>query len=215
MKTFFISLILFLPSKLASILLKNIYNIIIINSKISPLNFFDIENVIIINSKVESFNYFNAKNIKIINSRIFKFNKIKYINKFYLKESLLGNGNIIVGLKQSNKVNINSNLFMNRKSELSGKHFLDVSDTIKIGKNVVVGGFGSVFWTHGFDENRKFKRGKIIIGDNVYFGSHCTITHDVNIRNNISIGTRSVITKSIKKSGFYYSELNKLKYYSK
>ena len=96
------------------------------------------------------------------------------------------------------------------KSELSGKHFFDVSNSITIGDNVVIGGFNSVFWTHGYDFNRNFKTGPIKIGNNIFIGSHSSITHGVEIGNNITIGTRSVINKSLLNSGFYAST-NKIK----
>ena len=41
------------------------------------------------------------------------------------------------------------------------------------------------------------KKGKIIIGNNVFIGANTTILYDVTIGNNVVIGAGSVVTKNI------------------
>ena len=202
-KSIFISLLLLSPTFISKPIL--------INSKVSPLNFFDFTTAEIINTKVGHFNFFKSQHLKFRNSSIRSFNIIKLLSLIDLDGAFLGKGNRIYGFKTPNLIPEKQCIFkMGEKSELSGKHFFDVSNEIIIGKNVVVGGFNSVFWTHGYDYKRTFKSRPIRIGDNVFIGSHSTLTHGVNINDNITIGTRSVITKSLEKSGFYASSYAKI-----
>lgn len=41
------------------------------------------------------------------------------------------------------------------------------------------------------------KKGKIVIGDNVFIGANTTILYDVTIGNNVIIGAGSIVTKNI------------------
>ena len=43
----------------------------------------------------------------------------------------------------------------------------------------------------------KEKKGKIVIGDNVFVGANSTILYDVTIGNSVIIGAGSVVTKDI------------------
>jgi len=43
----------------------------------------------------------------------------------------------------------------------------------------------------------KEKKGKIIVGDNVFIGANSTIMYDVTIGNNVVIGAGSIVTKDI------------------
>lgn len=99
--------------------------------------------------------------------------------------------------------------FIGSYSAILRQNIIDVSEKITIGKNVVVGGFGTQFWTHGFYHNRDGDRVKIqapiAIGDNVFIGSRSIVLPSVSICSNVTIGSGSVISKSIKEEGFYVS----------
>lgn len=210
-KSFLISLLLILPKIISQSLLKKFFSFDIHNSKISPLNFFNFKTAKIINTKIGAFNYFKVDELIFYNSTVRNFNIVKLLKSIELKGNLIGVGNKIYGFKTKDLIKNNNSIFiMDEKSELSGKHFFDVCDKIIIGKNVVIGGFNSVFWTHGFDHKRNFVKGPIILGDNIFIGSHTTLTHGIMICNDVTIGTRSLITKSIKISGFYASS-NKIR----
>ena len=43
----------------------------------------------------------------------------------------------------------------------------------------------------------KEKKGKIVIGDNVFIGANSTILYDVTIGNNVIVGAGSIVTKDI------------------
>lgn len=84
-------------------------------------------------------------------------------------------------------------------------HLFDLSDTITIGDNVTIGGQGTQFWTHGFDLNHVKIQAPIEIEDDVYIGSSCIIMAGVKIVKSVSVGSGSVVPKSILESGFYIS----------
>ncbi|MCK5424919.1 MAG: hypothetical protein KAI89_06070 [Emcibacter sp.] len=48
-----------------------------------------------------------------------------------------------------------------------------------------------------------FKVGHIKFGSNIFIGSDCTVMPDVNICDNVIVGSGSVITRSITESGIY------------
>jgi acetyltransferase-like isoleucine patch superfamily enzyme len=76
---------------------------------------------------------------------------------------------------------------------------------IIIGDNVVFGGQGSEIWTHGFEVDRTMLLGGVAFGDNIFIGSKCIFTKNVQVGNNITIGPGSIVYKSINESGFYSS----------
>jgi acetyltransferase-like isoleucine patch superfamily enzyme len=214
-KAIFISLLLFLPTFISQPILKKLFSLHVVNSNISPLNYFNFKTAHIENTSIGHFNVFKVQHLNFTNSKVRSFNIIQLLWMIDLNGSFLGKGNKIYGFKSHDLLPEKQCIFkMGKKSELSGKHFFDVTNSITIGDNVVVGGFNSAFWTHGYDFKRNFKTGSIKIGNNVFIGSHSSITHAVEIGNNITIGTRSVITKSIVKSGFY-AKFNKMIHISK
>lgn len=73
---------------------------------------------------------------------------------------------------------------------------------VTIGNRVQIAG-NVHFWTHGGvwplrKEDPKFDYfGKIIVGNNVYIGSHSAILPGVTIGDNVIIGGKAVVTKSV------------------
>lgn len=92
---------------------------------------------------------------------------------------------------------------LGRTSELVRQNSVDLTSNITIGDNVVIGGFGTQLWTHGFDVQRNRIQGEIVIGDNVYIGSSSIFNLGVSVCSNVSIGSSSVVSKSITESGLY------------
>jgi acetyltransferase-like isoleucine patch superfamily enzyme len=215
-KSIFISLLLFLPKFISQPILKKFFLFHLVNSNISPLNYFNFKTAHIENTSIGHFNFFKVQHLNFINSKVRNFNIIQLLWMIELNGSFLGKGNKIYGFKSNDLLPEKQCIFkMGKRSELSGKHFFDVSNSITLGNNVVVGGFNSVFWTHGYDFKRNFKASPIKIGNNVFIGSHSSITHGVEIKDNITIGTRSVITKSLLKSGFYVASNKIIHLYKK
>jgi acetyltransferase-like isoleucine patch superfamily enzyme len=90
----------------------------------------------------------------------------------------------------------NSSFVLGANSVITANHLFDLTDSIEVGENVVIGGGRSEFWTHGFDVERKRLQGAIQIGDNVYIGSSCKLNLGVCVGNKSVIGLGAVVTKS-------------------
>lgn len=90
-------------------------------------------------------------------------------------------------------------------------HLFDMTDSIFIGNNSVLGGAGTQVWTHGFFVSRVSDRvlrhdGKVVIRNNVYVGSRCCINCGITIDDGISIGSQTCVSKSLAVQGLYVSQ---------
>lgn len=102
-------------------------------------------------------------------------------------------------------------LYIGAESQISISCFIDVSDQITLGRNVVIAGAGTQFWTHGFDHLRQRCTGPIVINDNVFVGSASTLIQGVEVCANVVIGAGSVVHRRIEEPGSYASsQLRKL-----
>lgn len=111
-------------------------------------------------------------------------------------------------------------------SNLTSKHYFDLTESIVIGSNTVIGGSSSQFWTHGFQHFNKGQvrhrvDGAITIGDGVYIGSRVLFNPGVKVKDSISIGAGAIISGSLSVPGTYVSqplrfiEVNERKFYEK
>lgn len=78
------------------------------------------------------------------------------------------------------------------------EHYFDVCADIELGANVVVGGLGSVFFTHTF-HRAEFE--PIRIGRDVYIGSNCRFQMGVSVADGCIVGMGAVVVKSIEAHG--------------
>jgi acetyltransferase-like isoleucine patch superfamily enzyme len=90
-----------------------------------------------------------------------------------------------------------SSLFIGTNTEITKKHFFDLSGTITIGKNTIIGGQQSEFWTHGGKKPIK----DISIGENCYIGSRTIFVPGAGIADNMVVGAGSIITKNYAEPG--------------
>lgn len=105
-------------------------------------------------------------------------------------------------------------LFVDRESELIIGDNVGISQTalishcsIRIGKNVKIGGGTSIYTTDFHSLNpvvrssdndmKDRKTSPVIIGDNVFIGAKCIILKGVSIGENAVVGAGSVVTKDI------------------
>ena len=184
MKLFPILTLLFPPSKL----------------KNKVLNMFSHANIA--EDAYIGFSYINVKQLTMeANAKIKHLVRMKGLDKVLLKNgSYIGNHNSFycnanLGDKGYFTLGVNS--------ELVRQNALDLTSNITIGDNVVIGGYGTQFWTHGFDVFRNRIQGEIFIADNVYIGSSTIFNLGVSICCNVSVGAGSVVSKPIVDSGFY------------
>jgi acetyltransferase-like isoleucine patch superfamily enzyme len=123
------------------------------------------------------------------------------------ENGLINMGNFI-GAQKTNEGQFkfdSQNLVLGKRSEILRNNYFDVVRPIIIGDNVVFGGQGSEIWTHGFEVDRTMLLGGVTFGDNIFIGSKCIFTKNVQVGNNITIGPGSIVYKSINESGFYSS----------
>jgi maltose O-acetyltransferase len=94
-----------------------------------------------------------------------------------------------------NKMSVGKNVYLGYNSYYG-------QGTIEIGDNVLFGPFVSVTPSNhvrleGHFRNAKYDDKKIVIGDNVWLGSHCCILAGVKIGKGSVIGAGSVVTKDV------------------
>lgn len=110
-------------------------------------------------------------------------------------------GRIIIGEKneirpnteitaRAGVVSIGDNCFINRNCMVVAHDSIDIGDKVTIGP-------GTCIYDHNHDGNGGYDSSGIIIGDNVWIGSGCTILKGVKIGENSTIGAGSIITKDI------------------
>lgn len=139
-------------------------------------------------------------------SLIRKFNHITTVRRLHLDQgAMILNRNFIGGTHGTDLTNGREELLVGPYSQLSIGCFIDVSDRVALGENVVVAGAGTQFWTHGFDHQRVRLTGPIEIGDNVFIGSASVVVQGVRICSSVSVGAGSVVHRSIEAPGLYAS----------
>lgn len=95
-----------------------------------------------------------------------------------------------------------SNLFIGNNCHIGKNCFIDLRDKIRIGNNVVIS-MQCTFITH-IDLTKsilstKFKteQNRIIVKDNCYIGTNCTILKGVILNDNCFIAAKSLVTKDV------------------
>jgi len=180
-------------------------------SRVGMFNIINCKSVDIVNAKIGMFNIIKTESLSLGNfTYINKFNRLKNLNKVELNEkSGIFSWNFIAG---PNKNDISEgfkfehqNLLVGENSAINRSNYFDVVREIVIGNNVVFGGNGSEIWTHGYDLERTLIAGSVSFGNNIFIGSKCVFTKDVNVSDNVTIGSASVVYKSILEQGIYSS----------
>ncbi len=88
-------------------------------------------------------------------------------------------------------------------------YFLIEKQKLEIGNDVAIGPFCSFFCvsnsTKGKELFRKnYKKGNIVIGNNVFIGSHCVILPNTFIHDDVVVAANSVVSGELQ-SGYIYS----------
>jgi len=100
---------------------------------------------------------------------------------------------------------------LGENSNITSKHFIDLTKSVIMGSNTVLGGRDTQIWTHGYvhketGDDRFRVDGEVKFGDNVYIGSRCLFNPGVTISNAISIGGGSVVSKDLINKGMYVNQ---------
>ena len=163
-------------------------------SFIGHLNFISIDNL-----NIDKRGYINKGNV------------IKGPFNIDLKvQGAIGNGNIITRASRTISYG-KSTLRLGVLSKITARHRIDCMCDIYFGDYSTLAGSGSQMWTHGYfhepEGPGRFRiDGKIVIGDNVYIGSNCVFNAGVTVRDKITVGSSSCISKDLKEPGLYVSQ---------
>ncbi|MGF1730518.1 acyltransferase [Photobacterium kasasachensis] len=178
------------------------------SSKIGMFNILICDKCRIENASIGNFNFIKVASLNMRdNAVVNKLNKFSNINELVLcQNSVIVKNNSFVGTRDGvSPYKERECLFLGRDSLIVSDAHFDLSDTIKIGNNVVFGGTEHQVWTHGFNSNRVKIQAPITIENNVYFGSRCTILPGVTICSDVELGASTTVSKNINESGFYVS----------
>jgi len=132
-----------------------------------------------------------------INVLVFSTVRLQYPKNIFLGNKVRINPNC-----ELTSENSKSTLIIENGTELGNHVHLDFSGNIEIGIKVVISDFAQIHThDHGLDPFSKPKLIPLIIGDNVWIGTHAIILPNVkSIGNNAVIGAGAVVTKSVKEN---------------
>jgi acetyltransferase-like isoleucine patch superfamily enzyme len=162
--------------------------------------------------RIGNFNLIKLNNLTIKKlGYISNFNKLNGPIEIILQEkAAIGNNNNIyrspLGITYDKSI-----LQLGILSKITGNHRIDSTRNIMIGNYSTIAGHDSQLWTHAYYHDKKgpgrFRLdGDIEIGDNVYIGSRCVITGGVKIADNIVVGANACVSKSLLIAGIYVNQ---------
>tara|TARA_B100002049_G_scaffold220285_2_gene188733 strand:+ start:308 stop:976 length:669 start_codon:yes stop_codon:yes gene_type:complete len=139
-------------------------------------------------------------------SRIRMLNRAQGIRTLRLAEdAFILNSNFIGGTWGGPLQTGDEVLDLGPRSQLTLRAFVDLNDSVSFGADVVAGGVGTQFWTHGFDCYRNRVRGAIRVADTVFIGAGCMVLPNVSICSEVTVGAGSVVHRPIIEPGLYVS----------
>lgn len=183
-------------------------------SQIGFLTFLVAQTVTMRSAQIGSLNIIRLNNLVMApGSLIGKLNHVSRVRCINLaKGALILSRNFIGGTYLTSVNSGRENLTIGERSQLSIGCFIDLSDSIDIGCDVVVAGAGTQMWTHGFNHLRQRSSGPIKISDNVFIGTASIIVQNIQICSNVVVAAGSVVHRSITESGSYASsQLHKIR----
>lgn len=113
-----------------------------------------------------------------------------------------GFGNWFTSSKLFKSNSENGVLIIGDSSNITGRHYFDLQGRIVIGKNTLIAGFSSAFFTHGHTPENPFVVKNITIGSNCYIGSHCFFTPGSTIGDNSFVAANTTVTRNFSKSPY-------------
>lgn len=135
-----------------------------------------------------------------------KRNRVQGIRRLHLAEgALVLDSNFVGGTWGGPLQTGDEVLELGPRSQITLRAVVDLNDTVMLGADVVAGGAGTQFWTHGFDCHRQRVRGPIRIDDSVFIGAGCIVLPNVSICSLVTVGAGSVVHRTIAQPGLYVS----------
>lgn len=176
-------------------------------SYIGPATWLYARSVRISSARIGPFNRLWLDTLQMAPGAVFgKYNTISHVRKVILAPGAhILHRNFIGGTHRTDVASDREDLTLGENSQISIGCFFDLSDSVTMGRDVVVAGARTQFWTHGFDHRRRRRCGPITIANNVFLGSASVVVHDVNICDDVVVGAGSVVHRSITEPGLYAS----------
>lgn len=177
------------------------------HSRIAPFTILVAERVTMRGADIGPFNILKLEELVMDEgASIRKFNRVSGIQKLCLaQQAIILNSNFIGGTWGKSLATGKEVLDLGPRSQITLRAFIDLNDSITFGADVVVGGVGTQFWTHGFDCYRNRLTGPIQIDSAVFIGAGCLVLPGVSICSEVTVGAGSVIHRSITEPGLYVS----------
>jgi len=193
-------IVLFLiPTKLCHFFFKGIANDVKIGFSLLIVKVINLSS----GTRISSFNLIKCEVLECK-----KNTNISKSNTIYISGSIkLGNSSSI-GNRNKFTSPVNSSIYINKgelhlesKAIITSDHFFDLTDSIFIGKNTVIAGKNSQFWTHSYTHSNhdRFRvDGTIVIGRNSYIGSSSIFLCSSGIAEHSHVGAGTIISKVYK-----------------
>lgn len=135
-----------------------------------------------------------------------KFNRMSGVRSVSLAEDAIILHSNFVGGTWGRRLQTGAEDFtLGARSQLTIRAFVDLNDRVIFGEDVVAGGVGSQFWTHGFDYSRKRISGPIKIANRVFIGSASIVLPNITICSEVTISAGTIVHRNITESGLYVS----------
>jgi acetyltransferase-like isoleucine patch superfamily enzyme len=161
-------------------------------------------------SRIGHLNFINVRRLLLgRSSRIGRSNLFYGNFSLYLKtKASIGNRNKIYRSQLRSVVCWSSSFVVGENSIVTSDHLIDVTRSITMKSHSIIAGNGSQLWTHGYIHSQKGPDryrldGKITIGNNVYLGSRCILNLGVKIVDGCTVGSGSVVSKSLTTPALY------------
>ncbi len=130
-----------------------------------------------------------AKNCKFGKST---FVRVKKTSKILIGSNFLCRNNVTMSAEDGGKIILGQDCFINSNSMI-----VALKSDIKIGNNALIGDNVTIINHNHLKARNTFESKEIVIGNNVWIGSHSVILPGVKIGDNATIAAGSVITKDI------------------
>ena len=104
-----------------------------------------------------------------------------------------------------------SSLILGELTKITVGHHIDLTRSIHFGDFSILAGIRSQIWTHGYVHEKNGAGrirvdGEIHVGDNVYIGSGCIFNPGVKVNHKVTVGSGTVISKSLIEEGMYINQ---------
>ena len=113
--------------------------------------------------------------------------------------AMIGNLNWITGLPADSRpagFSTSTILRLGAESAITNRHYLDVQDTIAIGRYTTVAGVHSVILTHGIDyRTNQQASGAVMVGDHCLIGTNVVILPGALVGSRVIIAAGAVVTR--------------------